>query len=122
MNESSPYLHTLDGRIRIKLAAVKGSAAVALAVEAELRRCPGVVEVKANPVTGNVLLLYDPGRIEQAALLQLLQPFNTAPLASGSRAAARQVPQRPTAAERLAETVMTTVIEAAMRQLVAALI
>ncbi len=122
MNESSLYLHTLDGRIGIKLAAVKGSPAVALAVEAELRGCPGVVEVKANPVTDNVLVLYDPGRVEQAALLELLQPFDTAPPASGSRAAARQVPERPTAAERLAETVMTTVIEAAMRQLVAALI
>ena len=122
MSESSHYLHTLDGRIRIKLAAVKGSPAVVRAVEAELRRRAGVVDVKANPTTGNVLILYDPGRTGQAALLEMVQSFDKARPESGGHPAARQVPQRPTVAERLAETVMTTVIEAAMRHLVATLI
>jgi hypothetical protein len=119
---SSAYLHALDGRIRIKLAGVKGSPATASLVEGHLGRCDGVVDVKANPVTGNVLIIYDPGRVKQAALMEELRPFGAACTDSGSRATARSGHDQPSAGQRLAETVMSTVLETAMHHLVAALI
>ena len=119
---SSPYLHALDGRIRIKLAGVKGSPTTASLVEERLRRCDGVVEVTANPVTGNVLIIYDPARVKQATLMEELRPFGTARSDSGSGATPRSGHDRPSAAQRLAETVMSTVLEAAMHHLVIALI
>jgi Ca2+-transporting ATPase len=119
---SSAYLHALDGRIRIKLAGVKGSPATASLVERHLGRCDGVVDVKANPVTGNVLIIYDPARVKQATLMEELRPFGVVRSDSSSRATTRPVHDRHTAAQRLAETVMSTVLETAMHHLVAALI
>lgn len=119
---SSAYLHALDGRIRIKLAGVKGSPATASLVEERLGRSGGVVDVKANPITGNVLIIYDPARVKQATLMEELRPFGVARSDSGSRATARSGHDRPSAAQRLAETVMSTVLETAMHHLVTALI
>jgi hypothetical protein len=119
---SSAYLHALDGRVRIKLAGVKGSPATASLAEERLRRCDGVVDVTANPITGNVLIIYDPARLKQARLMEELGPFSVAHGDSGSRATTRPVHDRHSAAQRLAETVMSTVLETAMHQLVTALI
>jgi len=55
----APYLHALEGRLRIKLVDVKGHAARARDVEERVRELPGVDLATANPVTGNVLVLYD---------------------------------------------------------------
>src|SRR5207249_3481760 len=68
-----PYLHALDGRLRIKLVDVKGRAARAREVEERLRGLPGVELVTANPVTGNVLVLYDARRNGTDALIETLR-------------------------------------------------
>jgi Ca2+-transporting ATPase len=122
MGVSSAYLHALDGRIRVKLAGVKGSPATASLADERLRRCDGVVDVTANPITGNVLIIYDPARVKQATLMEELRPFSVESSDSGSRATPRSGHDRPTAAQRLAETVMSTVLETAMHHLVTALI
>ena len=122
MNASSAYLHALDGRIRIKLAGVKGSPAAASLVQERLRYCDGVVDVQANPITGNVLILYEPARVKQATLMEQLRPFGAARGDSGGCATARRLQDRSTATQRLVETVMSTVLETAMRHLVTALI
>ena len=54
-------LHTLEGRMRLKIREVKGSPAEAIAVESRLREVDGVHHITANPVTGSVLVLYDSG-------------------------------------------------------------
>lgn len=122
MRVASGYLHALDGRIRIKLAGVKGSPATASRLERHLGGCDGVVDVRANPITGNVLILYDPARIKQAMLMNELRPFAVASSNSGGRTTARPLRDRPTAAQRLAETVMSMVLETAMRHLFTVLI
>ena len=51
------YFHAIDGRMRIKIAAVKGSPATAATLEEQLQRaCAGIEQVTANPTTGNVLM------------------------------------------------------------------
>jgi copper chaperone CopZ len=67
------YLHALDGRMRIKIAAVKGSPAIAEEVTGYLLGSHGIEKVNANPITGNVLVLYDTSHISQGRILQLLK-------------------------------------------------
>jgi hypothetical protein len=67
------YLHTLDGRMRIKIGIVKGSPAIAEEVTGYLLNFHGIDEVNANPITGNVLILYDTKQISQDRILNLLQ-------------------------------------------------
>jgi heavy-metal-associated domain-containing protein len=53
------YRPILDGRIRIKVPQVKGSPAMAGEMESQLAKLEGVAHVKANLLTGYVLVLFD---------------------------------------------------------------
>ena len=53
------YWHILDGRIRIKVPEVKGSHAMAGEMESQVAELNGVAHVKANPLSGYVLVLFD---------------------------------------------------------------
>jgi hypothetical protein len=64
-------VHALDGRLRIKVQAIKQNAVAAASLEHSLRDVKGVKAVKANPLTGSVLISYDPWRIGQDMLLEL---------------------------------------------------
>ncbi|MGP8050863.1 MAG: HMA2 domain-containing protein [Desulfobaccales bacterium] len=65
MTVDSAYVHALAGRLRIKIPKVKGAAAKAQELEEHLQELSGIESVSANPVTGNVLVLYNPQRIDQ---------------------------------------------------------
>jgi len=69
----SACLHALDGRLRIKVAAVKGSSQKAEAIERRLQACEGITKVTANPVTGSVLVLYDSQQLKQEEILDVLK-------------------------------------------------
>jgi copper chaperone CopZ len=73
MTSIAPYLHVLDGRLRIKLPQVKGVPQRALAVEQLLRGLTGVTGVTANPTTGNVLVLFTSAVIGQYTIIAALQ-------------------------------------------------
>lgn len=51
--------HIPDGRIRIRVPEVKGSPAMADEMENQLAKLEGVAHVKANLLTGSVLVLFD---------------------------------------------------------------
>jgi len=72
-------VHALPGRVRIKVAAIKKAPELALQVEQTLRQEPGVAEAVANPVTGSVLVHYDPMRTAPPALLARLEPYGLSP-------------------------------------------
>ena len=71
--ERHAFLHMLDGRLRIKVADVKGSHTGAALVEAELRELQGVNRVTANPLTGSVLVLYDPAQVGVEEIMEALR-------------------------------------------------
>jgi len=73
MEPVSAYLHMLDGRLRVKVAEVKGSPAVATLVETELSEVPGITRVSANPLTGNVLVLYDQELVGVGEIMEALR-------------------------------------------------
>jgi hypothetical protein len=63
-------VHALDGRLRIRIPAIKRNAEVAASLEQSLLRVKGVKGVRANTLTGSVLIHYDPWRIGQGDLLE----------------------------------------------------
>jgi copper chaperone CopZ len=73
MSATPAYLHALEGRLRIKIAELKGSIPTAFDIERDLCALDGVSSVTANPRTGNVLILYEPGVTTQAEILAALR-------------------------------------------------
>src|SRR2546422_11064664 len=71
--ERSAFLHMLDGRLRVKVADVKGSPRVAALVEAQLAELQGVDDVSANPLTGSALGLYDPAQVGVEEIMEVLR-------------------------------------------------
>jgi copper chaperone CopZ len=57
--KGTSYVHMIEGRLRIKVPEIKGSPDQAREVEAALVELEGVSHVKANALTGNVLVLFE---------------------------------------------------------------
>jgi hypothetical protein len=70
-----PYVHMIEGRLRIKVPEVKGAPDRACAIESQIRMIDGVDEVVANPVTGSVLIYYDARRTLMADITETLQTW-----------------------------------------------
>ncbi len=69
---STNYFHAIDGRMRIHIAELKGAGAKASETVARLTGLEGILNVTANPTTGNVLIHYDPARMSQGDVFQAL--------------------------------------------------
>jgi hypothetical protein len=118
MEAESTYIHALEGRLRIKVAGVKGTPAGASRVEAHLRSVDGILEVIANPMTGNVLVLYDPGTTHQDAIVGALRALGCLPYKSPGTERASE----PQLLLRVARVVAQAATEAALQQALTALI
>ena len=70
------YCHNFDGRIRIKAPIVKGSDAMAGEMESQLAKLNGVAHVKANPLTGYVLVLFDSQIISHYHVFAVINDLN----------------------------------------------
>jgi DNA gyrase/topoisomerase IV subunit B len=125
MSDVSPYFHALKGRLRIKILKLKGSAQKALEVEEQLQAVKGVRFVRANPTTGNVLIRYNPGEIEQSAILDALQSLDCLrqdEVVWTSMPAKDRTQRFEGLGEALAESLVRTTMELALQRLVSALI
>ena len=125
MQVISPYIHALNGRLRIKVPEVKGLPVKAVGLEGALRNTDGITSVRANPTTGNVLVLYDPERIRQHEVLSALQRlgylhlWHDAVVRTPDRADPRTLEG---IGETFARTFMHTTVELAVQRLLSALI
>jgi hypothetical protein len=122
MNITSSYVHAVEGRLRIKVPEVKGAPLKAREIEGHLALCPGVEEVSANPITGSVLVLYNPRLIGQEEIIlacqeigYLLETTPQAPRKNGG-------PNHEGVVARVATAVASTIMEVALSSLVAAII
>jgi hypothetical protein len=81
MNKAShpgpQVLHRLPGRIRVHLPRWSGEAPEAL--EAHLRQVPGVRGARANSLTRNALVHFDPRTLAEADLLAVVGSFGAGP-------------------------------------------
>lgn len=53
-------IHHVPGRIRIRMAALRRDPRAAARVRQLIGACRGVLQVEANPITGSLLVRYDP--------------------------------------------------------------
>lgn len=65
-------VHTLSGRTRLRVPALKHQARLASSLEGYLRDQPGITAVCSTPICESVLVTYEPMRWTPAALCQLL--------------------------------------------------
>ena len=56
------YMHSVPGRLRMKIPAIKGHPEKAKTVEALLKDLDGILSMRANTVTGSIVVKYEPGR------------------------------------------------------------
>jgi hypothetical protein len=59
VTEGIKVVHALRGRVRLKVAKVKGNPELARKAQEKLAAVPGIRRVETNPVTGSVLVLFD---------------------------------------------------------------
>jgi hypothetical protein len=69
---STNYFHAIDGRMRLAIPGVKGSWAKAQELKDRITSYQGINDIRPNPTTGNVLIIYDPQRISQYDILKSL--------------------------------------------------
>jgi hypothetical protein len=72
-------IHALRGRLRLKIRGLRRSPSTARQLEGDLRAIDGVTQVEANPLTGNVLICYDPDRLPDEAVVSRLQSLGHLP-------------------------------------------
>jgi copper chaperone CopZ len=118
MNIVSSYVHALEGRLRIKIPEVKGTPLRAREVENHLQLLTGMNEVSANPITGNVLILYDPRLLREDQIISTLKELGYLVEALPK---AQETKGRG-AVELVTSTIASTLMEVALSRLVAALI
>jgi copper chaperone CopZ len=119
----STYMHTLNGRLRIKVTEVKGTPQRALEIEAGLRAIDGVDHIKANPITGNILILYRPERIGQHQVLSALRRLGCLQEHDSAQALTENHGDMVQGfSGMLAETLVRSTMEVAFQRLVSALI
>jgi hypothetical protein len=117
------YIHALNGRLRIKVPAVKGSPVKALEIEGKLQAIEGINCVKGNPMTGNVLILYQPDKIGHQEVMGALERLGYL-REIGKVQIMIEAPNRmlERISETLAETLVRSTIELAVQRLVSSLI
>ncbi len=70
--EGLKVVHALPGRVRLRVARVKGNPALARQAQERLAQVPGIRQVEAKPGTGSLLIHYDTERLLSLASLEIL--------------------------------------------------
>jgi copper chaperone CopZ len=112
------YIHILNGRLRIKVPEVKRAPEKASEVVHGLQKLEGVTEVRANPTTGSVLVLFQPDLIDVQRIIQVLQQLGC--LVHLYAPMQRYVAAR--GAQRLAETILQSALKSAIQKAILGLI
>ncbi|RJR46773.1 MAG: hypothetical protein C4576_10730 [Desulfobacteraceae bacterium] len=69
----SDYIHSIPGRLRIRISKIKSKPATAEALQALLGRLHGIVFLSINPLTAKVLIIYSPEIIGSEKILEALR-------------------------------------------------
>lgn len=70
--EGLKVVHALPGRVRLKVARVKGNPALARRAQEKLAKVPGIRQVEAKSGTGSLLIHYDSDHLFSLASLEIL--------------------------------------------------
>jgi hypothetical protein len=70
--EGLKVVHALPGRVRLRVAKVKGNPALGRQAQEKLAQVPGIRQVEAKPGTGSLLIHYDRDLLLSTASLEIL--------------------------------------------------
>ena len=73
IQKSIKVLHSIPGRMRLKVKSVRSSPEWAYIIEHFVSKHSPVIKVEARPITGSVILFYDPERAAPDAIIDLLR-------------------------------------------------
>lgn len=126
MNLSS-YSHATPGRLRIKVPQVKGSQAIGQKFERALNRIGGVNSVRANPLTGNVVVLFDSDALTHKDVVDILVQQGYLKRKSNDsrhsqRASLKQIFRPEYVGKAVADVVLQTAVEFAVKRALLALV
>ncbi|HWP49551.1 MAG TPA: hypothetical protein VNM22_20500 [Candidatus Limnocylindrales bacterium] len=68
----SYYIHNIPGRLRIKTPVAKSSSQQAKAIQRILHSIPGILSTLVNPLTGSIVIHYDPEVVNSEEILNTL--------------------------------------------------
>lgn len=122
----SSYSHATPGRLRIKVPQVKGSQETAQKIERTLKKIRAVSTVAANPLTGNVLVLFDPDILNHKDVVQrlIIEGYLEKPRGSrdsSSRSVIQQVLDPKQVTKAVADIVLQSAVEFAIKRALLAL-
>jgi hypothetical protein len=78
IDRSMEILHALPGRVRLRVAGLKRDPALAQVLEGRIAGYPAIRHVEASPVTGNVLIRFDPAAGPPVEFVRRLVPEHVA--------------------------------------------
>jgi copper chaperone CopZ len=73
------YYHTVPGRLRVRIAGLKGCDEAARSLEILLRSIPGTTYVHASPLTGSVLVKFDERALSHDDIVGALEDLGYLP-------------------------------------------
>ena len=114
------YIHKLDGRLRIKIPEIKGSPVRASKLEDSLGSMKGVTLVKANPLTGNLLIQFEPGATGHDHILKALRNLGCLKVGRSFQHRAANAPRQ--LENYLVNLFIKSAVEITVKQLILALI
>lgn len=68
----SYYCHQVPGRLRVKSPRLKGNPEAGNALQGLLQDLPGLLETTVNPLTGSLVVTFDPARLRGEQILERL--------------------------------------------------
>jgi hypothetical protein len=118
--EQVQILHAIEGRLRIRVSAMKAES-VGRTYAERLRCMSGISDVQVNPLTGSMIIRYDPAIIGRAALLQQIGALFGAPVRRDVRGSRNRFHDR-SLQRQLTHAILKSVVEVAIKRAVLALI
>jgi hypothetical protein len=116
-------VHAIDGRLRIRVPAIKNNAALANDLRDALQAIPDVGLVVVNPVTASLTMTYDGERLSRARLCAHIGGVFGKDLTDARRPAAPRLPAPPLPTrDQIVEAVLTKAMETAITRALVALI
>ena len=109
--------HHLPGRLRLRSAVLKGNARACERAQHHLAQIGGVKQASANPITGSVLLGYDPNLLSPGEVTEVLAAHGYV-----LRAIEAETEAGDWWADRIASAVMDWVVNAFAERLAVAMI
>ncbi len=67
------FIHQTHGRVRVRLAILKGNLSFCRTLVRELSALPGVQKVAANDVSGSVVVYFNPSVVPSSSILRVFQ-------------------------------------------------